>query len=140
MSSSHRRRGYTLLEVVSAGVLIGIIVVPSMTLFRDSMEVSESVEIANAMTTLAVGKLEDQLAASLDNFTSTTETGDFAAEEHPEIRYVSRRSDRTADGGSPGQLMAVTVTVWRDQNSNRVHDVAEPSYLFASKVARSAAP
>lgn len=139
-ASAAQRRGYTLLEVVSAGVLVGIIVVPSLTLFRDSMQVSENVEVANAMASLGVGKLEDQLAAAVDNFVPVTVDGDFGAEDYPEVHFKSQRSDRAADGGVPGQLMAVTVNVWRDINGNNVQDVAEPSFLFASKVARSLGP
>ena len=129
-----------MLEVVSAGLLVGVIVVPTLSLFRDSMESSEKVEIANAMATLAVGKLEDQLAASVDNFVPATLVGDFKNEGYPEIHFSSRRSDLVSQGGAPGELMAVTVNVWRDLDNDDRPDADEPSYLFASKVARSVGP
>jgi len=132
------RGGHTLLELVMAAFVMGLVLVPALVLMRRSMELSRKLDTHNMMTTLAISKLEQHLAASAATFTEQTDSGDFTAEGHPELRFVVDRSADPADGGITDELMAVVVTVWHDEDGDQAQDADEPATSFGSKIAKMA--
>ena len=119
------RRGYTMLEVISACAIIGIIMAPSAALLRDTMQSSHRVETTNVLATLGVSKLEEQLGVAAYQFRNGSTTDTFASEGHPELRFAATRTQTSRDGGIPGFLMAVTVDVWHDEDGDERLDDSE---------------
>lgn len=135
-SQPRRRRGTSLLEVVSASILIGVIMVPSLDLLRQTQDANEQLEINHAMTTLGVSTLEEQLAAASRDFRAATINGDFRRHRLADVKFRARRSESLADGGMPGRLISVVVTIWHDRDDDGRRDADEPGFTFASKVVR----
>ena len=50
------RGGHTLLELVMAAFVMGLVLVPALVLMRRSMELSRKLDTRNMMTTLAISK------------------------------------------------------------------------------------
>lgn len=133
-----RRGGQTLLEVILATSLMAIALVPSLRLMRDAMKISRKVETQSLLTTLAVSKIEENLAISTATWDLSSDSGDFSAEGYSQIRYEVTRSDQVVDGGMPDQLMSVKVTTWSDETANLILDADEPQTTFRSKIANMA--
>ena len=130
-----RRRGNTLLEVIAATALTALVIVPSTGMMRDGLDLSRRVERQGVMTSLCVGKLEQQLAESTAAFLPDSDSGDFASDGYAELRYVVSASDEAGDGGIPDQLMAISATVYYDENGNGSLDAGETSVNFSTKTA-----
>lgn len=130
------RDGFTLLELVAASFVAVAILVPTMSLLRQSMEYGRKIDTRNVMNTLCVAKVEREMAFTASTFQSSTERGSFQAEGYPQIRFETRRSQRSAHGGRNNQLMAIVVTVWDDTNGNRRRNAGEPSITMSTKVAK----
>lgn len=131
-----RRRGQSLLELVAAVTLIAAALVPALRMMRDALEQSRRVETQELLSTLCVSKLEEHLALVFANWSATTVAGDFAADGYAQVRFRVVRSDDALQGGIADRLMAVTATVWEDQDGDTVLDVGEPSTVLASKAAK----
>jgi hypothetical protein len=132
-------RGQTLLELVAATTIIALTLVPTLRMMRDALRVARDTEGANRVATGAASKLEEHLLLTAGDWSTTTSTGDFTAIGYSNVKFQVLRSDDPADGGVPGSLMAVTVTVWEDRDDDDVWDAGEPRSVFASKLARIAA-
>jgi hypothetical protein len=130
------RPGQTLLELVGATTIIAVALVPALRLMRDSIRISGELETANLLATFCASKQEEHLQLAAANWTTGIIGGDFAAEGCPQLRFQVVRSDANADGGIPGELMAVTVTTWEDRSGNGVWEAGEPRAVFATKLAR----
>lgn len=131
-----RRSGYTILEVISASVIIGLVMAPSAALLRDILQTSSEVETTNVLATLGVSKLEEQLGVASHSFRNDSFGDTFADAGHPELRYRVVRTQTRRDGGIPGFLMAVIVDVWHDRDGNGQLDRDEPRLQFVSKVSQ----
>ena len=133
-----RRRGNSFLEVVLATVLISVALVPAVRLVRDSLALGREIQTREHLTTFSTSKLEEHLALIGADWQTGDYTGDFAAEGHPNFRFLVRRSDSTGDGGIVDQLMAVTATTWQDLDGDGSLDGGEPSAVLGGKVAKTA--
>lgn len=133
-----KRRGQTLIELVAATTMMATAIVPGLQLMRDGMKVSRELEVAGVMTSLCVSKLEEHLSISAATWAMTTTTGNFSAEGYSQIRFSVVRSDSGGDGGITDALMAVTVTVWEDVDSDSTLDNGESKVVLASKIAKVA--
>ena len=133
-----KTRAYTLLELVAATAIAGMLLVGTMALMRDSMALSRKVEVQNDVSTLCVSKLEEHLAEAAAKFTSTTSNGSFASDGRPEICFSVVCSDSPLNGGISGRLMSVISTVWEDVDNNKTLGPDEVSVTLASKVAKMA--
>lgn len=131
-----RTRGYTVLELIATGALMGAILVPALAVLRDSIELGREIETKNALLTFCVSKMEEHLMLTAATFSTATQTGDFTTEGYPELRFSVVRSDNPLDGGLSGQMMAVTATVWHDEDGDTVQGPTEPSISLGSKVAK----
>ncbi len=132
----HPHRGFSLLEMVAAAVLMTSILAPSLTVMRDAMAQSREMNTRNLLATFAVQKLEEQASVSMRTWNSTTEENNFAAYGHPEIGFNTSMSDNPADGGIVGQLMHIQVTVFDDRNSDLIPNTGEIQVQFRTKVAK----
>ena len=130
--------GHTMLELVAAGVLLAVTLVPALRMMRDGMTISSQIENRGLMTMFCVSKLDEGLALAAANWASGTFTGSFVADGYAQLRYRTVTSDAVAAGGIVGRLMSVTTTVWQDTNGNAVHDSGESSVVYASKIANMA--
>ena len=123
-----------MLELVAATAITAAVLVTSLELLRNSMELSRKIETNNAMTTFAVSKMEQKLANVAANFTESTESGDFTADGHPELNYFVQSSEDPADGGITDRLMSITATVWNDEDSDDFLDTGEAAVSFSTKI------
>jgi hypothetical protein len=134
--ASGRRRAQSLLEVVAAATIIAVALVPALRMMRDSLRVSRDIETAELMTTLAVSKLEEQMALSSATWNLATSTGEYASLGRNDLRFNVTKSDAEAAGGVPDALMVLTVTVWNDENGNAGKEANEPGVTFATKISK----
>lgn len=133
------RGGQTLLELVAATSIIAIALVPALRIIRDTIQVGRETEVANLLATFSASKLEEHLILTAASWTTSTSSGTFDAYGYPQVRFRVVRSDATADGGIPGDLMSITSTVWEDRDGDANWDGGEPRSIFASKLARNTA-
>lgn len=131
------RKGYTLLELIATSGLLALVIVPSLELTRESLDLGHRLESKAIMTSLCLGKLEEHLAIGAIDLSETTTSGSFASIGHAQLRYAIVRSQETSDGGITDRLMAVSAIVWDDINGNLAQDSGEPSITFASKIAKT---
>jgi hypothetical protein len=103
---------------------------------KRGLELARDVETVQLTTTLCVSKMEEHLAYAGHGFTTGNFSGNFATDGYASMRFTASRSDTVLAGGIPDRLMAVTVTVWQDDNGNGVLNSGEISTSFSTKVAR----
>ncbi|MFN3189041.1 MAG: hypothetical protein ACE361_00845 [Aureliella sp.] len=130
------RHGQSMLELVAATTVISIALVPALRLTRESVGRMDELERHEDAVSLCTGKLEEQLAATAANWDLTTVSGDFAAEGRPELQFQVLKSDAVSEGGIPGALAAIHVTVWFDEDGGRDLDANEPRTTFSTKLAK----
>ena len=131
-------KGFSLLEVVVASALMAFALVPALTLFRDGLRWSRDVDTRAKLLNYGVCKMEEQLAIVAATWTTGTATGDFSTDGHANVRYSAVRSDSAVDGGITSRLMAVTVTVYDDVDSDDTLDVGEMQLDFTTKIGKVA--
>ncbi len=132
------RPAHTLLELIMATAITSIALVPALALFRDGMDMSIRIDRRNAMASLGVDKLEEQLAVAAAAWLNGSDSGDFAARGYPHLRYQLTRSDSPAQGGIPARLMDIAVIVYDDEDRNNALGTDEPKINFRSRIARLA--
>jgi type II secretory pathway pseudopilin PulG len=130
-----RTCGYTLLELVAAIAITGAVLVTTLTLTREGMELCRKADLADVMTLLATSRMEQESARAAVDFLPLDESGTFDAEGYPLVRWHAVHSDQNADGGIPDRLMAIALTVWNDADNNGSLDATEASVAFHSKIA-----
>jgi hypothetical protein len=128
--------GYSLLEVVMASAICATALVPALAFMRDGMTLATTIDTKHMLLTYAVGKMEEQLAVIGSTWSEGTVAGDFAADGHPNIRFVATTSDAPVSGGIDGRLMSVVVTAYSDDNTNDVMDAAEARIIVTTKVSK----
>lgn len=136
--SASPRSGQTLLELIAASALLALAIVPALRLLRGALEQTDRCEGLEASTNYCVSKLEEHLAQAGGQWTEVVSAGTFATEGRPALRYQVVRSDDSSAGGIPDRLMAVTATVWDDQDGDALQDTGEPSAQLSSKVSKMA--
>ena len=132
------RAGYTLLEVVAASALTGTVLVASLSLLREAVDLSDRVDRQNLLETLCVSKLEETLNTTAATFTASDVSGSFASQGFSSYRYRVITSDAPASGGISNRLIAATCTVWYDANADAALTSGENSVVLATKVAKMA--
>jgi hypothetical protein len=130
------RYGYSLLEVVLAASLCATALVPALALIRDSMTLAETIDKRHLLTLYGVAKMEEQLSVVAATWGQGTTSGDFAAEGHPNLRFIVNSSDDAADGGIADRLMNVSVTIYCDDNGNDSLDSSELQTVLTTKIAK----
>lgn len=135
---NQKPKGFSLLEVVVASALMAFALVPALTLFRDGMRWGRDVDSRAMLLNYGVCKMEEQLAIVAATWTTGTAAGDFSTDGHANIRYSAVRSDSAVDGGITSRLMAVTVTIYDDADSDDTLDVGEMQLNFTTKIGKLA--
>lgn len=132
------RAAYSLVEVVAAIGLMAATLVPAMELIRQSMKNSVEDDMRQLLALYAASQVEQQLGMTAMFWTVGSTTGDYAADGHPGIRYVTTCSDDPVDGGIVGQLMDVRTTVYDDANNDDVLTAGEKQCSFRTKIGKFA--
>jgi len=130
------RRGFSLLEMVAAAVLMTSIIAPALAVMRDSMANSRDLNRRNLLANYAVRILEDQSSLVATNWVNETISGNFTSDGYPNVRYSATKSDAVANGGLVNQLMHLQVTVYDDANANLTLDSGELRVDYRTKVAK----
>jgi hypothetical protein len=131
----HLRHAFSLLEMAMAATLVAGTLIPTMAVMRDAMAKSRELSRRNLLSNYAVSVLEAQSAIAMTDWTSTTATGSFTSDGHPNIRYSAVRSDAPANGGISSELMHIQVTVFDDADGDATADANELSVLYRTKIA-----
>lgn len=130
------RRGFSLLEVAAAAVLVAAITAPSLSVMRDALAKSRELHRQNLLANYAVRILEDQSGLVATNWINESISGDFASDGHPSIRYAGTKSDAVIDGGIVNQLMHIQITVFDDSDDDDTLDSNELRVDYRTKVAK----
>lgn len=130
------RRGFSLLEMVAAAVLMTSILAPSLAVMRDAMAKSRDLNRRKLLANYAVRILEDQTALVATNWVNETVSGNFSTDGYPNVRFTGTKSDAVANGGLVNQLMHIQVTVYDDANANLALDSGELKVDYRTKVAK----
>jgi len=136
MNAHKRRTAQTMLELIAATVIITIALVPALKMTRVRIANTESLERAETRLALCTSKMEEELAHTAAEWNLNSQTGSFTSAGHAEVRFRVSKSDATSDGGRPGALATIDVTVWHDQDSNGVLDPNEQRVRLATKIAK----
>jgi hypothetical protein len=132
------RRGYSLLEVMLASTICAAALVPAMAILRDGMRNASTIDTRHMLHLFGVQMMEEQLATIGATWANGSQSGDFSADGHANLRYNVTRFDSAANGGIPNRLMAVTVTAYSDDNGNDALDAGESRTTFTTKVSKLA--
>lgn len=130
------RAGHSLLELIAAGFLLTMTLVPALRMLADSLDQGQRTETLMLLNTFAVSKLEEYLGKTVTNWSATSASGTFAAEGYANLRFVVTRSQSPSAGGRNNRLMVITATVWNDVNANGTLDSGEPVATMATKLAK----
>lgn len=110
--------------------------VPSLELVRTGLVKSAEDDLRQLLALYAVARVEQQLGPASHTWATGTYTGDYGADGHANIRYVTVCSDSPADGGIVGSLMAVRTTVYDDANGDDALTSGELQCSYRTKVGR----
>ncbi len=88
------------------------------------------------MHSLCTNAIEVQCAQVSDSFKTTKLRGNFAKQGYPHFEFQTRASSAKKDGGIPNFLMAITTTVWDDEDDDRRIDETELAVTLETKIAR----
>jgi hypothetical protein len=133
----HRaRKAYSLLEVVLASGICATALVPALALLRDGMTLADRVDARHLLLLYGVSKMEEHVAVVAAGWTEGTFTGNFAADGHPNMRYIVTQSDEVASGGIVDRLMNVEVTTYRDEDGDAALDADEMRNVMRTKIGK----
>ena len=130
------RRGFSLVEMMAAIALMAGTLAPALVVMRDAMAVSRECVRRSLVANYAVQVLESQAALVMQNWTSGTVTGDFAADDDATIKYSAVKSDSPASGGLTNRLMHIQVTAYDDKDGDSAPDSNEVKASIRTKVAK----
>jgi hypothetical protein len=136
-----------LLELVVATTIIATTLVPALRIMRDALRLGRQTETSNLMATLAASRLEEYLLLSAGEWgaiptgnpwNTSTDSGNYAAEGYPNLKFLVTRTDSAPEGIS-ARLLSITAMVWDDVDNDDAWDAGELRSVFASKLARNVA-
>lgn len=127
------RSAYSLIEVVAAIGLMGATLVPALELVRSSMEQSSETDQRQLLALYAVSQIEQQLGIVGMSWSTGTFSGDYSADDNPNIRYDTVTSDELVNGGIPDSLMDIRTTVYLDDNADDALSSGELQCTFRTK-------
>ncbi len=131
------RAGFSLLEVVLAMVVAGMILVPTAAMMSQALK-GEATRIKRAeLLLLARSKQAEYCHLARVNFQNRTDSGDFASRGHADIAYTLNCSDSISQGGIPGRLQSLQVLAWYDEDADRALDDSETSVALWTCIARA---
>jgi hypothetical protein len=122
--------------MIAATALTAATLAPALAVVRDAMAVSREGVKRNLLANYAVKVLEEQSALVMQNWTSATSSGNFAADGNGTLKWIAVKSDAPANGGLTNRLMHIQVTTYEDVNGNSAADSTELKINFRTKVAK----
>jgi prepilin-type N-terminal cleavage/methylation domain-containing protein len=129
-------RGFSLVEMIAATALVAGTLAPALAVMRDAMTTSREASRRILLANYATSLLESAAALAMQNWTTSTTSGNLASDGQPSLRYTVTRSDAPASGGLTGRLMHIQVTVYDDANGNSARDTSELAVSLRTKVAK----
>ncbi len=131
-------RGFSLLEVIAALMVLGLFLVPTAELMKNVVRRDEVFRQRAELVPLVQGKQNELCQAVRSNFTEIkTGIDSFKALGHPSLLFESYCLEDSSVGGIPGLLMAVRTLGWHDANNNRQLDTGETRVELWTNVARA---
>ena len=128
------RLGGAMLDVIGASLVTAMVLVPSVNIMRQSMDINERIQLRQEMVTYCTNVVEMELADILISPVNKTSSGVINLGQKV-VRSSATRSDTPQLGGIPGRLLAVSVTVWHDANDNKRMDRNESKFSLFTKAA-----
>lgn len=131
------RAGFSLLEVVMAMVVAGMILVPTAAMMSQALKGEATRSKRAELLLLARSKQAEYCHLARINFQNRTASGDFASRGHADIAYRLNCSDSVGQGGIPGRLQSIQVIAWYDEDADHTLDDSEPSAALWTCLARA---
>ncbi len=123
-----------MLEVVMAVGLMAGMLVPSLELIRNGIQVSVETDQRQLLANFASSQVEQRLAMTAASWTTGSFSGDFSSDGLPEIRYITICTDAAVDGGIVDTLMIISSTTYYDANGNDALSAGELSCTYTTKL------
>ena len=123
-----------MLDVIGSSLVTAMVLVPSINIMRQSMDVNERIQLRQEMVTYCTNVVEMELADILNSPVNKTSSGIIYSGQKTVMSSITR-SDSAEFGGIPGKLMAVSVTAWHDANNNKRIDRNESQFSLFTKAA-----
>ncbi len=129
------QKGFTLVEVLLALVVLSIAIIPLMQIFPQASLMSTNSQRETRIGFLAQQKLEQVKGQALSYF-----FGDYTepatAFPSPDSDFKYTVSYFTASGDDGNQIRAIKIRVWYDDNNNGIVDGNENMIELSTKVSR----
>ncbi len=131
-------RGFSLLEVIAALMVLGLFLAPTAELMRSVVQRNEIFRQRGELIPLVEGQ-QNQLCQWVRNSFQVMKPtmGSFESQGHPELLFESYCLEDPSMGGIPDQLMAVRSVGWHDANGNRQLDKNETFVELWTNVAHA---
>lgn len=121
-----------------AVVLVAGTLAPALSVMRDAIDLSYRTDQHQLLANFACALLEEQIALAGSNWSNASTSGSLATNGFPALRFTAVRSDQAVDGGIFGRLLAITVTVFDDENGDSLLGATERKAVFKTKLAKLA--
>ncbi len=117
---------------------MGATLVPAIKFVRYGMERSLDDDRRQLLALYAVSQVEERLGIVAATWQEGTISGDYAADGHADIRFVTICSDEVASGGIVDTLMDIRSTVYYDANADDALTAGEMRCTFRTKTGKFA--
>ncbi len=134
---SHTRSGFSLLEVLGALALLGLMLVPTAQWMATLAKQSRVMHNRGELVNLVRGKQNELCQLVRGNFQETKERGSFRDQGYPELAFESYCLQDPSVGGIPDLLMSVRTLGWHDNDGNGRCDSGETQVDLWTTVARA---
>ncbi|MFW6161419.1 MAG: type IV pilus modification PilV family protein [Planctomycetota bacterium] len=122
-----RQAGLSYLEVSLGMVILTLCILPAARFLPVLLDGQRQLETRAQLSFIAQARLEEALSDLAVNFIATDETGDLAAEGHPDWRWHIVVTVPSTGGG---RYAAVRSETWHDADGDGSLDPDEPSVRF----------
>lgn len=128
-------KGFTLIEVLLAIVILGIAIIPLMQIFPQASLIAANTKQETRIGFLAQQKLEQVKGQALAYFYGNySESATAFPSPDSDFKYTVNYF--TASGDDGNYVRAIKVTVWYDDNNNGIIDGSENMIELNTKVSR----
>ena len=112
--------------------------VPAVKFVRYGMERSLDDDRRQLLAMYAVSQVEARLGVVASTWFEGSQSGDYAADGHPDVRFTTTSSDETTSGGIVGTLMDIRSTAYYDTNADDALSSGEMRCTFRTKIGKFA--
>lgn len=143
-----RRNGATLIDVAMGSMLLAVVLIPTVSLIRDSERTHRERSNREVMLFESERLIEDSkiwlrsTSGGITNFQSVVAgrrqnwASAIAVADAPPLRStttIERDTSLGRIGGVEVQLVTIDIVVWQDRNGNRRTDADEPSETLTTQ-------